>query len=156
MNARERVFSARYRAGVVFAPGPGCVIAPLLFVPGVWLFKNMLLAAVAAIGCLAVATLLWTRRRKMAPALVLARSGMSLEGLGLTRWSDIAGVRRVTDALGRPALELDLKRRAPRALRSPLWRATRPNAIVIHASLLEDPIPTIEDAFRFFLDEQRA
>jgi hypothetical protein len=37
-----------------------------------------------------------------------------------------------------------------------LWRATRPNAIVIHASLLEDPIPTIEDAFRFFLDEQRA
>ena len=51
----------------------------------------------------------------------------------------------------RPAIEVRLKRGAPRAIRSPLWRPTGRNTIIIHASLLADPPAEIEDAFEYFL-----
>ncbi|MGE3303366.1 MAG: hypothetical protein AB7M12_09655 [Hyphomonadaceae bacterium] len=153
MNTDPRTFSARYRAGLFFAPGPGCLVAPLLYAIAAAVTRNYVTAAAVAVAAFLIATLLWTERRKREPALVLGRAGMRIEGLSLTPWSEIAGVRRAADAAGNAALEIALRGRAPKMLRSPLWRPS-PEGILIHTSLLEDSAEAIEEAFRFFLQNR--
>lgn len=151
MTQTRRVFVSRYRAGLMFAPGPALFLAPLLFLPGLLLFKTALAALLFMIGVFVGGAMVWTSYRQRQPALLLAPEGMSLEGLILQPWSQIEGIRPLTDDKGRPAIEVRLKRGAPRAIRSPLWRPTGRNTIMIHASLLADPPAEIEDAFEYFL-----
>ena len=151
MTQTRRVFVSRYRAGLLFAPGPGLFFAPLLILPGLALFRSLLIALVVALGSFAIGAMLWTRYRRGAAALILEPEGMKIEGLGPQPWSQIEGMRPLTDEHGRPAIEIRLKRTIPRGPRSPLWRASGAHTIVIYASLLEDPAAEIEDAFEFFL-----
>jgi hypothetical protein len=135
----------------MFAPGPGLFFAPLLIFPGLALFRSFVIALTfAALTCL-IGALVWTSMRRRQTALVLSPEGMQLEGLSLQPWSQIEGIRPLTDDRARPAIEVRLKQGAPRSPRSPLWRATGPYTIMIHASLLADPAPAIEDAFEYFL-----
>ncbi len=148
-------FSSRYRRGVLFAPGPGCIAAPLLILPGLFFFRSLVLAAAFAAAAFAVATLLWTANRRMRPALVLDPEGMRLEGLPLTPWRLIETVRRAADALGRPALEVRLREGPAATLRSPLWRPLGRHALVLNTVLLEDSAQAINEAFDYFLRQDR-
>jgi hypothetical protein len=151
MTQTRRVFVSRYRAGLLLAPGPGLFFAPLVILPGMALFKSILVAVAFAALVFLAGALVWTSLRRRAPALVMEPEGMKLEGLLPQPWSQIEGIRPLMDERGRPAIEMRLKRRPLRAPRSPLWRVSGPHTIIIHASLLEDPAAEIEDAFEYFL-----
>jgi hypothetical protein len=92
--SNERVFASRYRNGVFFLSGPALIVAPLLIIPGLALLKSLLLAALAALGSLVLSSILWTWARRRAPALVLSRDGVSIDGLPTIPWRAIANVRR--------------------------------------------------------------
>ena len=151
MTQTRRVFVSRYRPGLMFAPGPGLFFAPLLIFPGLALFKSFLIALTFAAATALAGALVWTSMRRRQNALVLSPEGMLLEGLPFQPWSQVEGIRPLTDDRARPAIEVRLKRGAPVAARSPLWRSTGRQTIIIFASLLGDPAPAIEDAFEYFL-----
>lgn len=146
-----RVFVSHYRPSVFFAPRPGMLFLPLVFIPGVELFKSVLIAALVAILVFALATYLRSNARRRRPALQLSFASARIEGLGDLVWSDIANVRRAVDERGKPALELALRNAPSRVTPSPLWRPAAPRTILLKTALLEDPIETIEEAFAFFL-----
>jgi hypothetical protein len=150
----RRIFVSRYRGGLMFAPGPALYFAPLLILPGIWLFRTVFAAITFAVIVFLAGAVAWTSLRQRQPALVLSPEGMRIEGMTLHAWSQIEGIRPLTDDKGRPAIEVRLKRGAPRTVRSPLWRPTGRYTILIHASLLADAPAEIEDAFEFFLTGQ--
>lgn len=145
-----KVFTSRYRAGVFFSPGGGLLILPFLFVPGMGLFKSVLMAGLFALAAFAVSTWWWTRRRTRDAALVLSDAGAEIEGLALIPWRQIAGVHRGHDAAGKPALMIALNAPAQRRGQSPLWQAD-PRAIMLRVALLADPVDEIEGAFLAFI-----
>jgi hypothetical protein len=146
-----RVFTSRYRPTVFFAPRPSLFFLPLVFVPGVALFKSLITAGLVTLGIFVLATYLRSNTRRRRPALQLSFASMRIEGLGDMVWSDVAGVKRVSDARGRPALEIELRNAPARVSPSPLWQPARARAIMLHTALLEDPVEAIEEAFGHFL-----
>ncbi len=146
-----KVFTSSYRSTVFFAPRPGLLFLPLVFVPAVALFKNLITAVLVTLAVYAVATYLRSNTRRRRPALQLSFASMRIEGLGDMVWSDVAGVKRISDKRGRPALEIELRNAPARVSSSPLWQPARARAIQLNTALLEDPIETIEDAFGHFL-----
>jgi hypothetical protein len=151
MMTTHRLFTSRYRAGVIFAPGPILYLAPMLIIPGFLLFRNPLVAIGFGLFGVAVGALIWTTMRQRNPPLVLGPEGMRIEG---KPWSQIEGIRPVTDERGRPAIEVRLRRGAPLQPRSPLWRATGRHTIMLQVALLDDNAPDIEDAFEYFLTDR--
>jgi hypothetical protein len=157
----ERIFASRYRNGVFFLSGPALIIAPLLVIPGVAMLKSLFLAAMAAIGSLVLSSILWTWARRRAPALILSREGLSIDGLPTIPWRAIANVRRTgqTGGIEVRLVEPPSRERGPfadqRPTVTPVWRMNPPNTIVLRAELLEDAIAEIESAFRYFLGGER-
>lgn len=147
----DRTFVSRYRPGVIFAPKPGFIIAPLVFIPGLMLFKSALFSGVITLLAIAGASLYWTAQRKRSPALTMSTDGLMMEGLKLTPWTNITGVDRAYDAKGNPALVLAFARRTPQVNASPLWRIAGPKSVMVHVSLLADPFEEIEQAFEHFI-----
>lgn len=147
----DRTFVSRYRPGVIFAPKPGLIIAPLVFIPGLMLFKSALFSGLITLLVIAGASMYWTAQRKRTPALMMSRDGLAMEGLKLTPWANIAGIDRALDAKGNPALVLAFARRAPQVNASPLWRISGPKTVLVHVSLLADQFEEIEQAFEHFI-----
>lgn len=154
MTVTRRLFTSRYRAGVIFTPGPVLYIAPMLILPGLLLFRNPWVALGFGLFGFLVAALVWTTMRQRNPPLVLGPEGMRLEGMPPQPWSQIEGIRPVTDDRGRPAIEVRLRRGAPPVPRSPLWRASGRHTIILLVALLADAAPDIEDAFEYFLTDR--
>lgn len=147
----ETTFVSRYRPGVIFAPKPTFLLVPLIFIPGVMLFRSALFAAVITLVATVGASLYWTAQRKRTPPLMMSTDGLVMEGLKLTPWANIAGIDRAYDAKGNPALVLEFNRRAPQINASPLWRIAGPKSVMVHVSLLADPFEEIEQAFEHFI-----
>jgi hypothetical protein len=145
-----RVFASHYRPSVFFAPRPGFLFLPLVFIPGMALFKSVLIAGLATALVFVIATWLHSKARRGTPALQLSFASARIEGLGDLIWNDIASVRRVEDERGKPALEISLRNAPARVTPSPLWRPAGARTILLRTALLEDPIETIEEAFDFF------
>lgn len=146
-----RVFVSRYRPSVMFAPRPGFLFLPLVFLPGMALFKNVVMAALVAALVFVVATWLRSNARRNTPALQLSFASARIEGLGDLVWGDIASLREATDERGKPALEITLRNAPTRVTPSPLWRPAAPRTILLRTALLEDSPETIRDAFDFFM-----
>jgi hypothetical protein len=146
-----RIFESRYRPTVFFAPRPGLLFLPLVFIPGVALFKSVVVAGIIAGLVFALATYLRSNTRRRRPALQLTFASARVEGLGDLVWGDIANVRRAVDERGKPALEIALRNAPARVSPSPLWRPAGSRTVLLKVALLEDPIETIEEAFNFFL-----
>lgn len=150
-----RVFSSRYRRGVLLAPKAGCLLAPVLVLPGALLLQNILLGIGVAFATLIVSAWIFTARRRMRPALSLSAQGMRLDGLPLIAWSDVMSVRRDPDSRAEPALLIRLRRfpAKPGAIitPAPLWRLPESDTLRLRVSLLEDAPGDVEEAFRVFL-----
>jgi hypothetical protein len=145
------MFVSHYRASVFFAPRPGMFFLPLIFIPGVALFKSALIAGLITVVLFALTTWLRSNARRRTPALQLSFASARIEGLGDLVWSDVAGVRRAVDERGKPALEISLRNAPARVTPSPLWGPAGSRTIMLRTALLEDPLETIEEAFAFFL-----
>jgi hypothetical protein len=144
-------FVSRYRPGVIFAPKPGLVIAPVIFIPCLMLFKSTLFSGLVTLLAIVGGSIYWNRQRKRTPALMMSPDGLVMEGLKLTPWTNITGIDRAYDAKGNPALVLAFARRAPQVNASPLWRIAGPKTVMVHVSLLADPFEEIEQAFEHFI-----
>jgi hypothetical protein len=153
-TAVRRVFISRYRSGLMFTPGPGWLIAPLLIIPGVALFKTIIVAVLFATFSFMLGLAVWTRTRQRQAALALTPEGMRLDAMPFQAWSQIQGIRPLTDEKDRPVLEIRLKRVIlPSEQRTPLWRPSGDHTILLDTSLLQDSAAEIEDAFEWFLTQ---
>lgn len=148
-----RVFVSHYRPSVFFAPRPGLLFLPLVFIPGLGLFKNALVAGLVALVAFAVATYLRSNARRRTPALQLSFVSARIEGLGDIIWNDIASIRRAEDERGKPAIEISLRKAPARVTPSPLWRPAAARTILLRTALLQDSPETIEEAFAFFMNK---
>lgn len=144
-------FVSRYRSGVIFAPKPGLMLAPVIFIPCLMIFKSTLFSGFITLLVIVGGSIYWNRQRKRTPALMMSPDGLVMEGLKLTSWDNISGVDRAYDAKGNPALVLAFARRAPQVNASPLWRITGPKSVMVHVSLLADQFEDIEQAFEHFI-----
>jgi hypothetical protein len=147
----ERTFVARYRPGVIFTPKPGFLIAPFVFLPGIGLFKSVIVAALMAAAAFMAVSMWYSAKRKRNPPLVLSAEGLAIESMKPVPWSDVAAISRAADERGRPALNIDFRKRGPQINASPLWKITGSQSIVLHVSLLADRFEDIEDAFDLFM-----
>jgi hypothetical protein len=134
---------------VFFAPGRGLLFVPLFLLPGLGLFKSVLVAAVFALGAFVASTWLWTQRRKRSPALTLSSVGAAIDGLPLLGWHQFVSVRRSRAV--RPELEISLATPVNATRGSPLFRILGSHSLVLNAYLLADAPEDIEDAFNHFL-----
>lgn len=147
----DRQFVARYRPGVIFTPKPGFLVAPLVFLPSIGLFKSVIMAALLAAAAFLAVSMWYSSQRKRNPPLVLSSNGLAIESMKLVPWRDVAAVSRAADQRGRPALNIDFNRRGPQINASPLWKITGSQSILLHVSLLSDRLEDIEDAFDLFM-----
>jgi hypothetical protein len=147
----DRVFVSRYKPGIIFTPKPSFLLAPIVFLPGVGIFKSVLFAGLIALTAVALSSMWYSAQRKRNPALVLSDQGLAIESIKPFAWRDVAAISRAVDSKGRPALNIDFNRRGPQINASPLWKITGSQSILLHASLLADPLEAIEDAFDVFL-----
>jgi hypothetical protein len=147
----ERQFVSRYKPGVLFAPKPGFLLAPIVFLPGMALFKSVIMAALIAAAAYAAMALWYSSQRKRNDALVLSDQGLTIEGMKPMPWRDVASISRAVDQRGRPALNIDFHKRGPQINASPLWKITGSQSILLHVSLLTDRLEDIEDAFDLFM-----
>lgn len=145
------MFVARYRPGVIFTPKPGFLIAPLVFLPGIILFKSVIMSAMMAAAAFLAVSVWYSGRRKRSPPLVLSSEGLAIESMKLVPWRDVAAISRAADQRGRPALHIDFNKRGPQINSSPLWKITGSQSIMLHVSLLADRFEDIEDAFDLFM-----
>ena len=153
-SAAGRVYASRYRRGVLLAPGAGCLLAPILVVPGATLMDNLLAGVMVALATLIVSAWVFTARRRRRPAIELSGAGMRLDGLPTTPWTQIVSVRRDPDTRADPALLVRMRNVAFRptvALVSPLWRIVNEDTVRVRIGILEDPPEDVEAAFRVFL-----
>jgi hypothetical protein len=149
-----RVFTSRYRRGVLLAPGIGCIAAPLLVLPGAMLTKNLLAGVLAAVATLLVSAWIFNARRRSRPALVLSSEGLRLDGLGAIPWSDVLSARRDPDTRADPALLVRVRAlpaTSSGALVSPLWRVIDEDTLRVRIGILEDPAADVEEAVRLLL-----
>jgi hypothetical protein len=154
-----RTFIALYRPGVLLAPAPGCLLAPIFVVPGFALTQSLALSVLIAAAAFLVTSWLWTIRRRRRPALILSDDGVEIDGLPRIPWGLVHAVKPGPNETEAEGLVVRLKQQlfgpggtANRAnLLTPLWRPLEENALLLRTPLLQDPSPDIERAFRYFL-----
>ena len=154
-----RAFTSRYRRGVLLAPNMGCLVAPILVVPGAALTKNIAIGVLVALATLLVSAWIFTIRRRKRPAIVLSDRGLVLDGLAPIPWANVASARRDPDSRADPALLVRvraLQARPSGALASPLWRLVDVDTLRVRIGILEDPPHEVEEAVRLFLRRRGA